>query len=696
MTLPQPGFATRGLTEYLAEVALPITVPPGSPATWTTALHLFGAFPLTAKDDRGYTEILDDDLLREILGHLGRPTRKEEQLPLLLTTPLPGDVDLGAVLASLLTHQTYWVRQRVAILIGLLGVTGATAALIANLSDSDNDARRGAAEGLGRLGDPSAIPALARGPWEDSDTSVDMARCAALARIGDWEATGAVVDGVSASGDGFSLLQAMVEAHRTGDAGELLERAEGGDDDCKRAVGRFLMGHTAMAARSASALGEVIQGTDDTDAMMPLAYALGMAGEDAVEVIEELLGSDDWKHRQAACMASCHLGAVGAAVRGPLVAALADDDGDVQRDAALACSILGLERERADARWHNDLSTSYQFAFRAGELSRRYDGAALAGEVLGLVPPTRRLLGVLGLGSGGDADTRGYAALHLALLDPEVMGVVLDAMARDDSRDVPIGLRRWCAAGLLLTGQVPKRVALLHRILLAHEGAVASQPSGSIEGLHGRCGELACLAAKDGDWPVRIDALRLMQRLGSEADPYRELVRHIAVHDGDSDCRNQATDMIPRTWHVPSVADDLAAIVSGSRHAGDSAKASALERIMVSDPDLGSTLAARFARSDNRELARAASRILGRSLTASTVRTEVAGAIGRLEADGWIEREAACDLLGAIDASLLGEDLLDELCEALAVRVTDDSDSDVQSAARHALTRLGRPVEEEE
>jgi HEAT repeat protein len=696
MTLPPPRYATIGLETYLREVALPIVLPPGEPSSWTSALHLFGAFPLVAKDDRGMVDLLDDDLLRMILRSFGRPTRDEERLPLLLTTPIPGDRDLAQVLAPLLKHKTYWVRQRVAILIGLLGLEGALDGLVANLMDSDNDARRGAAEGLGRLGSAEAIQALVRGPWEDSDASVDMARCAALARIGDWERTASAVAETTASGDGFELLQVMVAAHRTGDGTVLIERMEAGDDEVKRAGARFLLGHPAVTARHVTAVGELLQSIDDTDTLIPLAYALGAVGEDAIEVIEELLSAGEWRHRQAGCMAACHLGEAGAAIATPLVATLSDDDSDVQRDAALACSILGIQPEVADARWHNDMSTSYQFAFRAAELSRTKPGAALAGEVMGLVAPTRRLLSVLGLGSSGDADTRGYAALGLALREPEMMAPTLDAMARDDSRDVPIGLRRWCAGGLLLTGVAPAKLGLAHRILLAHEGAVSSQPGGGIEGLDGRCGELACLAAKDGDWPVRIDALRLMQRLSGEVGAFADLIGHIAEHDSDTDCRKQARNMLGHAWHQTSVADDLAAVLAGTRRAGDEAKAAALNRVMSADPTLGGVLAGRFIRSDKRELARAASRILGSGLTSSTAPAEVAAALGRLEADGWVEREAACDLLGALPAGAVNNDLLEELCEALAVRVSDDHDSDVQSAARQALARLGRPLAEEE
>ncbi|TNE87884.1 MAG: hypothetical protein EP330_16430 [Deltaproteobacteria bacterium] len=691
MTLPAPHYTKIGLAQYLETVPLPLPVPPGAPSTWTTALHLFGTFPLVAKDDRGYTDILDKDLLREILSAFGRPTRKEEQMALMFTTPIPGDVDVAEVLGGLLSHSTYWVRQRTAILIGLMGLTGAQKQLIANLSDSDNDARRGAAEGLGRLGDAGAIEALARGPWEDSDTSVDYARCIALSRINDWDRTAAAVAGMSADGDGFELLTAMIEAHKSGDGSELIERMESGDDDVKRAVGRFLMGHPAMSAKHAGSLGEVMSSIDDTDAMIPVAYALGFAGEDAVGALEELFDSGDWRVRQGACMAASRMGAAGMALKDKLVATLSDDDGDVQRDAALACTILGIQPETTGPKWQNDMSTSYQFAFRAAELSKTEPGAALAGQVMGLVPPTRDLFAALGSGSGGNADTRGYAAAYLALLEPELMSSVLDAMARDDSRDVPMGLRRWAAAGFLLTGGVPSRLGAMHRILLAHEGEVSSQPKGSVENLRGRAGELASIAAKDGDWPVRIDALRLLQLLGNEAAPFKDLIHHISIHDSDSDCRNQARDMIDVGWTSESVADFLAGVIAGPRGGGDSAKAASLKRLAGADPALGALMARRFASGDDRDLARAGSTILGGVLTAANAVPEIEAALGRLEADGWVLREAACDLLGAIDPSIVDEGLFEEFCEALNTRAEEDDDSDVQNAAKAALARLGRP-----
>ncbi|MCO4746371.1 MAG: HEAT repeat domain-containing protein, partial [Proteobacteria bacterium] len=257
-TLPRPHYTKIGLDTYLDAIPLPLPLPPGKPESWTCALSLFGTLPLVAKDDRGYTDLLDKDLLREILSGFGRPTRKEEQLALLLTTPIPGDADVASVLGGLLKHRTYWVRQRTAVLIGLMGLTGAQKALIANLGDSDNDARRGAAEGLGRLRDAGAVETLARGPWEDSDSSVDHARCTALARINDWDRTAAAASGLGADGEGFELLTAMIDAHKSGDGSELLERMESGDDDVKRAIGHFFIGHPAMSANHAASLGEVM------------------------------------------------------------------------------------------------------------------------------------------------------------------------------------------------------------------------------------------------------------------------------------------------------------------------------------------------------------------------------------------------------------------------------------------------------
>ncbi|MCO4746040.1 MAG: hypothetical protein KC912_14690, partial [Proteobacteria bacterium] len=541
-----------------------------------------------------------------------------------------------------------------------------------------------------------AVETLARGPWEDSDSSVDHARCTALARINDWDRTAAAASGLGADGEGFELLTAMIDAHKSGDGSELLERMESGDDDVKRAIGHFFIGHPAMSANHAASLGEVMGSIDDTDAMIPVAYALGAAGEDAVEAISELFDSGDWRVRQGACMAACKTGAAGSALKDKLIATLSDDDGDVQRDAALACTILGIQVERTAPKWQNDMSTSYQFAYRAAQLSKTEPGAALAGQVMGLVPPTRALFAALGSGSGGNADTRGYAAVYLSLLEPALMGPAMDAMARDDSRDVPMGLRRWAAAGLLLTGGTPKRLGAVHRILLAHEGEVSSMPKGSLTNLRGKAGELASLAGKDGDWPVRIDALRLLQLLGSEADPYRDLIHHISVHDSDSDCRNQAADMLERPWTAPSVADFLAGVVAGPKGGGTEAKAAALRRLAESDPDLGVLMARRFAAGDDRDLARAGSTILGGALTPANAGPEIEAAMARLEDDGWIPREAACDLLGAVNPAVVDEGLFEEFCEALNVRAEEDDDSDVQNAAKAALARLGRPYSEED
>ena len=136
-------FSRPRLQAWLDATGAIVPFPPGEPDTWTCLFDLIGPEPLVAEDDRGITRVCDGDLLRELLGAMGRPCREEEQEALLLTTPIPGGSTLIDALVRALRHSTYSVRQRAALLLGHLGDARVVSSLLANTDDSDDDARRG-------------------------------------------------------------------------------------------------------------------------------------------------------------------------------------------------------------------------------------------------------------------------------------------------------------------------------------------------------------------------------------------------------------------------------------------------------------------------------------------------------------------------------------------------------------------------
>ena len=84
------------------------------------------------------------------------------------------------------------VRAAAAEALGAIGDPQAVPALIQALGDSDSAVRRAAAEALGKLGDPQAIPALIQA-LGDSDRDVRRAAAEALGAIGDPQAVPALI-----------------------------------------------------------------------------------------------------------------------------------------------------------------------------------------------------------------------------------------------------------------------------------------------------------------------------------------------------------------------------------------------------------------------------------------------------------------------------------------------------------------------
>lgn len=702
VALPRPRYVSVGLQGWFAAVPARIPVPPGPSTGWTCPLAMFGPRVVLAKGDRGYDRALDADLLRDLLGALGRPVDPNEQEALLLATPIPAAGGAVGALSRLLRDPRYAVRQKAALMLGMLGDKSALGPLVDRLDDEDNDARRGAAEGLGRLGDLGAAPDLARRAW-DSDLSVSCARLEALDRLGAWSEIAGTLD-LDGHDEAPELARAIIAAVVHGDPAELAERLTAGNTDVQRVAARVFASHPPLAASCVESLVERLRDTSDEPSTLLVAAALGAAGEDALEPLVELLGDDGWEVRMFAAIALGSSPELAAGAIEALRERLDDSDDDVKREVALAMVAGGSNDPRATGLVRGNGSSRYGFFERAAALGATVDALAVPAMLMGYRAPGLELASVL-VDTRLDTQVRGVGALLLALAAPELVAASLDRVARDDGRGTALEVRRFAAAGVLLAAGTPVHVPSVHRLLLCHAGdAAAKGGAGPLPELAGRAHELATIAAKDGDWPVRLDALRLLAHLGAGAlAPYESLVAHIARHDPDKDVRDYASSLGARTWRVDDVgellADALVAVHGADAEQGR--RLAALRQLAADLPDVAAPLAQTLFHGDDRTLARAAAEVLGGLTRAEEVEATVTGVLGRLEDGNWVAREATCDLLGAIPRDRWPEALLDEVSELLQSRLDDDSDGDVRNAARAALGRLGRgpavePADEDE
>ncbi len=677
MTLAAPRYTTTSLQPWLDATALSLPLPPCDRSEWTCLARQLGPARLLLGSDRDEAWC-DAVLLRSWLEALGRPTAAHEQEALLLVTPIAAG-EAPAALSRLLQHGSYWVRHHALLAHAALGI--AAPGVRAALADSDNDVRRAAAEATGRLGDRAAIPLLLRREW-DGDSSVSAARVEALVRLDAWPEVVAQLGDVP-EGEPRQLLESL----GGGSGSAVLEwLGAGADTALRRPVARWLMARPEIVAEHAEAMVASVVAEPGFDEHRPMARALGAAGEDAVDAVIEVLDHEDWQLRAWACTALAWAGEAAAGAESALVARLDDDDGDVQREAALALASSGCRPGDMSRRLARTLTREHGFLSRARQLAPGALGPAACLLTESEVPPG--LFGVLG--RNGEERLRGVAALVLALERPDAAAPVLEAMARDDARDVPLPVRRFCAAAGLLTARPPAVLGVGHRLLLAHTGDANGSAPGPVEGLAQAADQLATLAVKDGDWPMRIDAMRLLQRLGTAAHPYLELLRWQSKHDPDGDVRRVGSEFFSGEWNAVGPAASLVALLQPHKGSTDDAsRGRALHRLSVEDPDLAVPLARELLTSETRPVARAAARVLGSSLRGEAVRDEVAQAVVRLEDSGWVVREAACDLLGAVSLAHLEAGLHDEVVEGLKVRSTDDYDDDVRAAAAAALVALG-------
>jgi HEAT repeat protein len=696
--LPTPRYTLVGLDAWMGAVPARVPLPPGPPPGWTCALSMFGPRAVLFKGDRGHDRALDADLLRKILAELGRPTDAAEQEALLLATPIPTGAAAGQVLTRLLRDSHYHVRQKSALCLGLLGDASFAPHLVRGLDDDDNDARRGAAEGLGYLGVKDVAKELARRSW-DSDSSVNAARLEAIERLDAWDEVASVIDR-SSGDDAATLSNALLLAAQEGEVGELAEFLSHSDSDYQRVAARFFASRPALASQCVEPLVQRLHNSSNETGGVLAAQALGGVGEDALEPLIECLGDDGWEVRCFAGIAFASNPELAAMALDELKGKLDDSDDDVKREVALALLVSGKGEAQAEELAAGLASQRYGYLERAAEVAPSFPALNVAGMLYGFVQPGLELVPFL-TDTRVDASVRAVGALLLGLAEPELTHALFERMAHDEGRNVPMELRRAAAGALMLTGYPPSFMPTVHRILLCHTGEVQARTVGRADGLEKHVGELATLSSKDGDWPVRLDALRLLQLLGPTAmAPYQSLISYTARHDPDGDVRALAQSLSEPRWRQTDPSDRLASALYSPHGASDeSERIASFRGLAAEQPSLARRLARSFFRSDERALARAAAEVLGQTATEEEGAALVQLGVARLEDSNWIAREAAADLLGWIPAALIG-DQLDEICEALKGKAEEDSDSDVRNAATAALGRLGRPLagadEEEE
>jgi HEAT repeat protein len=287
----------------------------------------------------------------------------------------------------------------------------AVPALIQALGDSDWDVRRAAAEALGKLGDPQAVPALigALGEWGDLwSENVRRAAAEALGKLGDPQAVPA-------------LIQAL------GDS----------DWDVRRAAAE------ALAKIGTPAVPALIQalGDSDWDVRRAAAEALGAIGDpQAIPALIQALGDSGWDVRRAAAEA---LGAIGDPQAVPPLSVWAHAGEDAARDALQTLGHPMLDLPQAVAQ------VVAQGAW--GVLIRALTCTQVREVVVGLgAPAVPALIQALG---DSDWDVRRAAAEALGKLgDPQAVPALIQALG-DSDRDV----RRAAAEALGATRRPPSR-----------------------------------------------------------------------------------------------------------------------------------------------------------------------------------------------------------------------------------------------
>jgi len=668
------------LARWAAQTGVHLPLPPGPPEGWSTVLDELGAPRVLARTYAGL-DACDRLLLRALHQTLGRPVRGDECEALLLVAPVPaGGVE--PALCELLVHPSYWVRQHAAWLVSLGSRPDVDQWLVPLLSDPDNDVRRAAAAGLARHPTAHALSALLTSPW-DADEAVDGARIEAVA--GHWAVVRAALSEVP-EGPARPVLEAALEAWR-GAPEALAALLASGSEPFRHAAGVCLAAIPEAAAAVAERVAEVLRSSPGVDSQRGAVAALAAAGDTGVELAIELLGSESWAVRQCAARVLSELGHAAAEAEPMLVAALDDADADVQREAAFALLAAGRQHDLARRRLLRQVSRSGRLLARA-----RARGISLGplDPLAGSAPPGPELLSVVL--APGDERVRGVAALLLADALGPTGGPLLEALAADEARRVPLAVRRAAAAGQLRTLHVPVSAPIRVRLLL--HAADDDAPAPPLAGLSGAEPDLAMLAVHDGDGPVRQAAWAALQTLGPVAEPYRALAAWHAKHDPDAGVRRQAAAWVDAPWRTHGPAGDLQRVLA-PQHDGDQAdRPRALRSLWRAAPGLGQQAGAALTlHDDHRLLGRTVARLWGRHASEADLPALVARALGELDDARWTVREAAADLLGALPVERMASELRAEVIEALQARALADYDNDVQQAARTAVAALAHGEE---
>jgi len=205
------------------------------------------------------------------------------------------------------------------------------------IRDWDGGVRRAAAEALGKLGDPQAVPHLiqALGDW-----SVREAAAEALLKIGTPAVPALSVRAHAGEDAAHNALQAL--GHPALDLPQAVAQvaAQGAWGVLIRALPNDKV-HEAVAGLGTLAVPALIQalGDRDEDVRCAAAEALAKIGTPAVPALIQALGDSDNSVRRAACEA---LGAIGDPQAVPhLIQALGDSDRNVRRAACEALGTIG-------------------------------------------------------------------------------------------------------------------------------------------------------------------------------------------------------------------------------------------------------------------------------------------------------------------------------------------------------------------
>ncbi|MCA9566497.1 MAG: HEAT repeat domain-containing protein [Myxococcales bacterium] len=609
--------------------AVPLNVPlPDGP--WTTLLQELGfeaAFGESA---------FPDELLTDLLVSAGRPVMSDESRLLRWVTPIPSGPTPTERLVDCLSRGSAVPAARE---LGLRGDADAVGPLRMLLGTVRPWMRGSIWVALARLG----VAGEGVREWEPDAVEEQL-----LARL----LLGEVLDEVPASlPDAFG---AWLEAPTAAGLTALLECTSSGS---------VLSEAVALLARVFPAtldesLVEVTSRATEEPAWLETLLA---AGDDVLEELVEVLGAPDWRARMGAAIVLGSRPELPEVAVETLRAALADDDSDVRREAALA-----LHRHDASvplAEW----TSMHGYPTRVAAVVPGFSGPPVSGLAFGALLQSWH--GQLGA----------RLVLGLALEDPALHAPLFDRIAKDPTRDQPIEVRRAAAAASLLGGVVPTAMPELLRVLLRGEGEAPA----STRGL--RLEALLALAARDADWEVRVAALRLAARCGG-LEAHVPLLQILAESDSDGTVREIAAGLLPARFRSETPGDLLASSIVRDPADAES-RSRALGRLAEVAPERTRGLAEALSSSDDRDLALMGSRLLGRFAAEAAPDLARRGLAG-LKSESWVRREAAAALLGNLPAAGLGADLAEELAEVLEVVGTDDDDADVRRMAAWAAVTL--------